>query len=151
MSDEALFRSWDRWYVSSNITTRLIPGIEGYPEIIVTVRVGRKAKSPLRRLLLSCLACSRSLRRIHCTRCVQHAFVFCEFKIDVSITNATTCEVRSVIRFLNAKRQAEAEIHRHIVSVYGDVMNRQNVLKWCREFHAGRTSFMMNQGLVGSL
>ena len=57
----------------------------------------------------------------------------------------------SVIRFRRAMREAEAEIYRNIVRMYGDVMNRQSVLKWCREFHAGRTSFLMNQGLVGSL
>jgi hypothetical protein len=37
------------------------------------------------------------------------------------------------------KGEAPAEIHHQIVSVYGDVMNRQNVVKWCREFNAGRT------------
>ena len=26
-----------------------------------------------------------------------------------------------------------------IVPVYGNVMNRQNVMKWCREFSEGRT------------
>jgi hypothetical protein len=75
--------------------------------------------------------------------------VFCEFKEDVQIPNATQCEVRSDIRFLSATTEGEG--YRKIVSMYGDVMNRQGVLKWCREFHAGRTSFMMNQGLVGSL
>lgn len=71
--------------------------------------------------------------------------------MDISIPSATKCEVCSIIRFLNANREAEAEIHRLIVSVYEDVMNRQNVLKWCRGFHAERTSFMMNQGLVDNL
>jgi histone-lysine N-methyltransferase SETMAR len=59
--------------------------------------------------------------------------------MDVSIPNPAKCEVRSVIRFLNAKGEAPAEIHRQIISVYGDVMNRQNVAKWCPEFNAGRT------------
>jgi hypothetical protein len=31
------------------------------------------------------------------------------------------------------------EIHKQIVALYGDVMNRQNVTKWCREFSKGRT------------
>ena len=31
------------------------------------------------------------------------------------------------------------EIHKKIVAVYGSVMNRQNVTKWCREFSEGRT------------
>jgi len=47
--------------------------------------------------------------------------------------------VRSVIRFLNAKGERPAEIHKQIVSVYGNVMNRQNVTKGCREFFEGRT------------
>jgi hypothetical protein len=59
--------------------------------------------------------------------------------MDVSIPNHAKCEVCSVIRFLNAKGEAPAEIHRQIVSVYGDVMNGQNVAKWCHEFNAGRT------------
>jgi hypothetical protein len=51
----------------------------------------------------------------------------------------TKCEVRSVIRFLQAKGERPAEIHKHIVAVYGNVMNRQNVTKWCCEFSEGRT------------
>jgi len=47
--------------------------------------------------------------------------------------------VRSVIRFLNAKGERPAEIHKQTVAVYGNVMNRQNVTKWCREFSEGRT------------
>jgi len=47
--------------------------------------------------------------------------------------------VRSVIRFLNAKGERPAEIHKQIVAVYGNVMNRQIVTKWCREFSEGRT------------
>jgi len=48
-------------------------------------------------------------------------------------------KVRSVIRFLNAKIERPAEIHKQIVVVYGNVMNRQNVTKWRREFSEGRT------------
>jgi len=51
------------------------------------------------------------------------------------------CEVRSVIRFPNAKGERPAEIHKQIVAVYGNVMNRQNVTKCCREFSEGRTDF----------
>jgi hypothetical protein len=32
------------------------------------------------------------------------------------------------------------EIHKHIAAGYGNVMNRQNVTKWCREFSEGRTA-----------
>jgi len=55
------------------------------------------------------------------------------------IQSPDKCEVRSVIRFLNAKGERPAEIHKQIISVYGNVMNRQNVTKWCREFSEGRT------------
>jgi len=55
------------------------------------------------------------------------------------IQSPVKCEVRSVIRFLNAKCERPAEIYKQIVAVYGNVMNRQNVTKWCREFSEGRT------------
>jgi hypothetical protein len=62
----------------------------------------------------------------------------CVFKVSVSNQNPANCEVRAVIRFSHAKRETAAEIHRHLVSVYGEVvMNRQNMTKWCREFEAG--------------
>jgi hypothetical protein len=47
--------------------------------------------------------------------------------------------VRSVIWFLNAKGERPTEIHKQIVAVYGDVMNWQNVVKWCCEFFERRT------------
>jgi hypothetical protein len=53
------------------------------------------------------------------------------------IQSPTKCEVRSVVGFLNAKRERPAEIHKRIVAVYGNVMNRQNVTKWCCEFSEG--------------
>jgi len=55
------------------------------------------------------------------------------------IQSPAKCEVRSVIRFLNAKSERPAEIHKQIVAVYGNVMNQQNMTKWCREFSEGRT------------
>ena len=48
------------------------------------------------------------------------------------IQSPAKCEVRSVTRFLNAKGERPAEIHKQIVAVYG------NVTKWCREFSEGR-------------
>jgi hypothetical protein len=55
------------------------------------------------------------------------------------IQSLAKCEVRSVIRFLSAKCERPAEIHKQIVAVCGKVMNRQNVIKWCRELSEGRT------------
>jgi hypothetical protein len=37
------------------------------------------------------------------------------------------------------KSERPAVIHKQIVAVYGNVMNWQNVMKWCREFSKGRT------------
>jgi len=36
------------------------------------------------------------------------------------IQNPAKCEVRFVIRFLNAKGERQAEIHKQIVAVYGN-------------------------------
>jgi hypothetical protein len=55
------------------------------------------------------------------------------------IQSPAKCEVRSVIQFLNAKCERPAKIHKQIVAVYGNVMNRQNVTKWYREFSEERT------------
>jgi hypothetical protein len=38
--------------------------------------------------------------------------------MSVSVQNPTKCEVRAVIRFLHAKGETAAEIHRQLVSVY---------------------------------
>ncbi|CAL1261915.1 unnamed protein product [Larinioides sclopetarius] len=56
------------------------------------------------------------------------------------IQNPAKSEVRSIIRFLHAKGQRPADIHKEIVSVYGNIMNRQNVMKWCCHFSEGRTN-----------
>jgi hypothetical protein len=55
------------------------------------------------------------------------------------IQSPAKCEVRSVIRFLKAKGERPAEIHKQFIAVYGNVMNRQNVTMWCRELCEGRT------------
>jgi hypothetical protein len=55
------------------------------------------------------------------------------------IQSPAKCEVRSVIWFPNAKVERPAEIHKQIVAVCGDFMNRQNVTKWCREKLQRRT------------
>ena len=45
------------------------------------------------------------------------------FEMATSIQSPAKCEVRSVIRFLKAKGERPAEIHRETVAVYGNVMN----------------------------
>ena len=69
----------------------------------------------------------------------QALFEWDLFEMAAPIQNPVKCEVRFVIRFLNAKAELPAEIHKQIVDVCGNVMNRQNVTKWCREFSEGRT------------
>jgi hypothetical protein len=55
------------------------------------------------------------------------------------IQSPAKCEVCSVIQFLNAKGECPAEIHKQLGAVDGDIMNLQNVTKWCREFSEGKT------------
>jgi hypothetical protein len=40
--------------------------------------------------------------------------------MNTKIENPTTCELRLVVRFLNAKNVCPVEIHRHIAEVYGE-------------------------------
>jgi len=65
------------------------------------------------------------------------------FEMPAPIQSPAKCEVRSVIKFLNAKGERPAEIHKQIVAVYGNVTNRQNVTKWCREFSEGTSTTLM--------
>jgi len=55
-----------------------------------------------------------------------------------TIEGATNCEIRSVIRFLNARNVLPSESHHQICQVYGDnVMNDGMVRKWVRMFNEG--------------
>jgi len=71
-----------------------------------------------------------------CVRSVWRGMLDCS---PAPIQSPAKGEVRSVIWFLNAKGERPAETHKQIVAVYGNVMNRQNVTKWCREFSEGMT------------
>ncbi|KAJ4429731.1 hypothetical protein ANN_21935 [Periplaneta americana] len=67
--------------------------------------------------------------------------ILCYFKMNDVIDNPADCEVRSMIRFLNARHLKSAEIYRQLKEVYGDtVMNERNVRKWCEMFNNGRTN-----------
>ena len=61
------------------------------------------------------------------------------FEMAAPIQSPTKSAVHSLIWFINAEGERPAEIHKQIVAVYCNVMNRQNVTKWCREFSEGRT------------
>ncbi|GBN07697.1 hypothetical protein AVEN_249463-1 [Araneus ventricosus] len=79
-----------------------------------------------------------------------------------TIADPADCEVRSVIRFLNAKKVKPAELHRQLVEIYGEnVMTDRMVRKWVRQFNDGRTnvhdgarsgrSSVVNDGLVAKV
>ena len=56
-----------------------------------------------------------------------------------TIEGAANCEMRSVIRFLNARNVLPSEIHHQICQVYGDnAMSGGMVRKWVRMFNEGR-------------
>ena len=56
-----------------------------------------------------------------------------------TIEVAADCEIRSVIRFLNARNVLPNEIHHQICQVYGDnAMSDGMVRKWVRMFNEGR-------------
>ncbi|GBN32531.1 hypothetical protein AVEN_45736-1 [Araneus ventricosus] len=67
-----------------------------------------------------------------------------------TIADPADCEVRSVIRFLNAKKVKPAEIHRQLVEIYGEnVMTGGMVRKCVRQFNDA-PMFMTKHG-VGDL
>jgi len=60
--------------------------------------------------------------------------------MNAPISNPADCEVRGVIRFLQAEIVRSSEIHGQFVAVYGEhVMNAASVRKWCTMFRNGRT------------
>ena len=54
-------------------------------------------------------------------------------------------QMRGAFRHTISQHKSErpAEIHKQVVAVYGNVMNRQNVTKWCSEFSEGSSTTMM--------
>ncbi|GBN54975.1 hypothetical protein AVEN_261493-1 [Araneus ventricosus] len=79
-----------------------------------------------------------------------------------TIADPADCEVRSVIRFLNANNVKQTEIHRQLVEIYGEnVMTDGMVRKWVRQFDDGRTNVhdearsgrpsVVNDGLVAKV
>jgi len=56
-----------------------------------------------------------------------------------AIEEAANCEIRSVIRYLNARNALPSEIHHQICQVYGDnAMSDGMVRKWVQMFNKGR-------------
>jgi len=51
--------------------------------------------------------------------------------MNALISNPADCEMRGVIRFLQAENVRPSEIHRRLVAVYAEhVMNAASVRKW---------------------
>jgi len=60
--------------------------------------------------------------------------------MNALISNPADCEVRDMIRFLQAENVRPCEIHQRLVAVYGEhVMNAASIRKWCIMFTNGRT------------
>jgi oligoribonuclease (3'-5' exoribonuclease) len=56
-----------------------------------------------------------------------------------TIERPANCEIRSVIRFLNARNVKPADIHRQICEVYGENATSDGMVrKWVRQFKEGR-------------
>ena len=56
-----------------------------------------------------------------------------------TIEGAADCEIRCVIRFLNARNVLSSEFHHHICQVYGDNAMSDGMGRKCvRMFHEGR-------------
>ncbi|GBN78381.1 hypothetical protein AVEN_240579-1 [Araneus ventricosus] len=76
-----------------------------------------------------------------------------------TIADPADCDVRSVIRFLNANNVKQAEIHRQLVDIYGEnAMTDGMVRKGVRQFNDGRTNVhdearpsVVNDGLVAKV
>jgi hypothetical protein len=59
----------------------------------------------------------------------------------MKIENPASCEIRSVIKFFNAKNVRPAEIYPQICEVSGEnAMSDVMVKRWCRMFSEGRTN-----------
>ena len=59
--------------------------------------------------------------------------------MNALISHPADCEVRGVIRFLQAENVRPCEIHQRLVAVYGEyVMNATSVRKWCIMFTNGQ-------------
>lgn len=68
------------------------------------------------------------------------------------IEHPADCEMRSVIRFLNARNIKPADIHRQLCEVYGDdAISDGMVRRWVRKFNEGASLCMTSSIPVGHL
>ena len=65
-----------------------------------------------------------------------------------TIEIASKCDIRSVIRFLQAEGHSTVEIHRRLCNVYEEnVMSDGSVREWCQKFKEGRIDVPDEGGL----
>ncbi|KFM64655.1 hypothetical protein X975_15766, partial [Stegodyphus mimosarum] len=58
-----------------------------------------------------------------------------------TISSPADCEIRAMIKFLNARNVKPVEIYRQVTEVYGEyAISDGMVRKWVRMFNAGRTN-----------
>jgi hypothetical protein len=74
-------------------------------------------------------------------QCLRIVVIFLMFK---KIENPAACEMRSVIRFLNAKNMKPAEIHRQLCDVYGEHATLQKLRRAIQNKGRG----MLRRGVV---
>jgi transposase len=61
--------------------------------------------------------------------------------MSVQIENPASCEIRSIIKFFNAKNIRPAEIYEQVCEIYGgNAMSDGTVRRWGRMFSEGRTN-----------
>jgi hypothetical protein len=59
----------------------------------------------------------------------------------VAIDNPTSCEIRTLIRYLHPKNLNAAEIHCELCTVYiQNIMNEGTVGQWCKRFKDEQTN-----------
>jgi hypothetical protein len=65
------------------------------------------------------------------------------------IKRPADCEIRSVIRFLNARNVKPADIHHQICEVCGEnAVSDGMVRKWVRKFNEGRGIYFPNMPFI---
>ncbi|GFS98784.1 HTH_48 domain-containing protein [Trichonephila clavipes] len=74
------------------------------------------------------------------TASLRRLFLAKPLAMELPLASPASCELRSVIRFLAAKKKSAKEIHEELCQVYGEeCMSSGMVRRWVRDFKNGRT------------
>jgi len=94
--------------------------------------------TPLRFAAVDCASPARHLTSVPRLR-RQSVLCYTRNNMAATINSPAKCELRSVIRFLQAEGNSAAEIHRRMCQVYGEGLMSDGVVReWCRKFKEGR-------------